>query len=136
MLIGEWRVGIGEWRGREVKQVICPEAQRRGEERTLDRKLDRGNERENPRRWKTPSCAVQRVLSQRRLRPLVRNIHVYDRVMPIQKAAVRMPVRSSIRRRRFLRTATIITPLAQIRKPSSGQNMEELKALLEALAGS
>ena len=136
MLIGEWRVGIGEWRGTEVKQVISPETQRHGEERILDQKLDRGDERENPRRRKTPSCAVQRVQRQRRLRPLVRNIHVYDRVTPIQKAAVKMPVRSSIRRRRFLRTATIITPLAQIRKPSSGQNMEELNVLLEALAGS
>src|SRR5271155_2498278 len=69
-------------------------------------------------------------------KPRSRNMRFYDRVMPIQKAAVRMPVRSSIRRRRFLRTATIITPMAQSRKPSSGQKVAELNPLLEALAGS
>ena len=61
----------------------------------------------------------------------------YDRVIPIQKAAVRMPVRSSIRRRRCLRTATIITPMAQSRKPSSGQNMARVESAgWLALAGS
>jgi len=56
--------------------------------------------------------------------------------MPIQNAAVSTPVRSSIRRRRFLRTATIITPMAQSKKPNSGQNIAELNLSLEALAGS
>src|SRR5580658_8202186 len=80
------------------------------------------------------SQTLGRALARGRL--LSRKLHDYDSVMPIQKAAVRMPVSSSIKRRRFLRTATMITPMAQSRKPSSGQNMAELNVLLEAFAGS
>src|ERR1700722_6672149 len=58
----------------------------------------------------------------------------YDIVMPIQNAAVSTPVRSSIRRRRFLRTATTMTAMPQSRKPSSGQNNRALKTVLECAA--
>src|SRR5271155_2340044 len=72
----------------------------------------------------------------RRFKGLAPSVRNYERVMPIQKAAVRMPVRSSIRRRRCFRTATMTTPMAQSRKPNSGQNIAELSLPLAALAGS
>src|ERR1700689_5436764 len=52
-------------------------------------------------------------------RSLLRRLHDYDREMAIQKAAVRMPVSRSIRRRDYLRTPTMLPPMAQSRKPNS-----------------
>ena len=57
-------------------------------------------------------------------------------VMPIQKTAVSRPVSTSIRRKRFLRTAMTITAMAESRKPSSGQNRRALNTLFDALVES
>ena len=123
----------------EIEEKIChraTEAQRATEAKKLEAEKQEAGKHEAERRGKTEGLehGLRRAPRYRRLR--LRNFPAYDRVMPIQKAAVRMPVRSSMRRRRFLRTATIITPMAQSRKPSSGQKVAELNPLLEALAGS